>query len=278
MAASYLPAARASSRKRRGCGCHQWDPPSKPMVGVPGALSALWLRLRALDGLLGRDLCDRLFQHTICLFPGLRLKRAHSTALSALDVVPQRQASLVLCAYGSVVLACRSRFVTQAPRLRMPSMGPALKTDGRGAGGTLSSLASPSRARWPAWPRSLRSSLPAHDLPLPWSSLETRQQHRSLGARCSTPTPSLSCALRLWQRRTCLPLALRHATVQAPLDAPPASAKWMPSMGPALKADGRAAGGPLSSLASPSPARWPALPRSSRSSLQARDLLLPKSS
>src|SRR4051794_27414024 len=185
------------------------------MVGVPGALSALWLRLRALEGLLGRDLRDRLFQHTICLFPGLRLKRAHSTALSALDVVPQRQASLVLCAYGSVVLACRSRFVTQAPRLRMPSMGPALKTDGRGAGGTLSSSLPPSLPIWPAWPRSLRSSLPAHDLPLPWSSLETRQQHRSLGARCSTPTPSLSCALRLWQRRTCLPLALRHASAEA---------------------------------------------------------------
>ena len=97
---------------------------------LPGTLSALWLRLRALDGLLCSDLRDRLFQHTICLFPGLRLKRANSTALSALDVLPQRQASLVLCAYGRVVLACSSRFVTQTRELRpkrMPSMGPALK-------------------------------------------------------------------------------------------------------------------------------------------------------
>src|SRR6476619_949301 len=57
--------------------------PLKTDGRVPGALSALWLRLRALDGLLCRDLCDRLFQHKISLFPGLRLKRANSTALSA---------------------------------------------------------------------------------------------------------------------------------------------------------------------------------------------------
>ena len=87
-------------------------PALKPMVGVPGALSARWLRLRALDGLLCRDLRDRLLQHSICLFPGLRLKRANSTALLTLDVVTQRQASLVLCGYGRVVLACSSRFVT----------------------------------------------------------------------------------------------------------------------------------------------------------------------
>ena len=53
--------------------------------------------------LLGRDLRNRFFQHTICLFPGLHLESTDSTALCA-----------------------RSE--------RMPSMGPALKTDGRGAG------------------------------------------------------------------------------------------------------------------------------------------------
>src|SRR3954453_2867695 len=105
------------------------------MVGVPGALSALWLRLRALDGLLCRDLGDRLFQHTICLFPGLRLESSNSTALSALDVVSQRLATFVLGTDCRVILACSSRFVTQPCNERMPSMGPALKTDGRGCRG-----------------------------------------------------------------------------------------------------------------------------------------------
>src|SRR3954466_3618672 len=88
------------------------------MVGVPGALSAAWLRLRALDGLLCRDLGDRLFQHTICLFSGLRLESSNSTALSALDVVSQRLATFVLGTDCRVVLACSSRFVTQARKLR----------------------------------------------------------------------------------------------------------------------------------------------------------------
>src|SRR3954467_12030615 len=121
MAASYLPAARASSRKRASScagGCHRWDPPSKPMVGVPGALSALWLRLRALDGLLCRDLGDRLFQHTIRFFQRLRLESSSCTALSALDVVSQGHPALVLCADSSLVLAYRSRFVTQPCKFR----------------------------------------------------------------------------------------------------------------------------------------------------------------
>ena len=67
--------------------------------------------LGLLDGLFGCDLRDRLFQHTICLFPGLRLKSSNSTALSALDVVPQAKASFVLCADRGLVLACSSRFV-----------------------------------------------------------------------------------------------------------------------------------------------------------------------
>ena len=82
------------------------------MVGVPGALSALWLRLRALDGLLGRDLCDRLSQHTISFFQRLRLKCTCCTALSALDVVPQRLATLVLGTDCRVILACGPSVVT----------------------------------------------------------------------------------------------------------------------------------------------------------------------
>jgi hypothetical protein len=35
------------------------------MVVGAGVVSALWFRLRALDGLLCCDFCDRLFQHTI---------------------------------------------------------------------------------------------------------------------------------------------------------------------------------------------------------------------
>src|SRR3954469_9590878 len=105
------------------------------MVGVPGALSALWLRLRALDGLLCRDLGDRLFQHTICLFPGLRLESSNSTALSALDVVSQRLATFVLGTDCRVILACRSRFVTQARKLRISGCHRRDPLPHRGAGG-----------------------------------------------------------------------------------------------------------------------------------------------
>src|SRR4051812_13708364 len=68
------------------------------MVGVPGALSAAWLRLRALDGLLCRDFSDRLFQYTISFFARLRLKCTSCTALSALDVVPERLCSALIAA------------------------------------------------------------------------------------------------------------------------------------------------------------------------------------
>ena len=71
-------------------------PALKPMAGVPGGtLSSRASPSRARWPALLRS-CDRLFLHTIRLFPGLRLKCSCSPALSALDVVPQRQASFVL--------------------------------------------------------------------------------------------------------------------------------------------------------------------------------------
>src|SRR3954470_18743703 len=90
-----------SSAIREACKLWQADAidgtrPKNRWSGVPGALTAAWLRLRPLDGLLCRDLGDRLFQHTICLFSGLRLESSNSTALAALDVVSQRLATFVL--------------------------------------------------------------------------------------------------------------------------------------------------------------------------------------
>src|SRR5690242_6243973 len=66
------------------------DPPSQPMVGVPGTHYALWLPLHALDGLLCCDLSDRLFQG---LFRGIRRKRANSAATRSADIESQAKAS-----------------------------------------------------------------------------------------------------------------------------------------------------------------------------------------
>src|SRR3982751_4445838 len=88
------------------------------MGGGTGWEPQLWLRLRALDGLLRRDLRNALFQHTIRFFQRLRLESTSCTALSALDVVSQGHPALVLCADSSLVLAQRARFVTQAGKLR----------------------------------------------------------------------------------------------------------------------------------------------------------------
>src|SRR5690242_175740 len=83
-----------------------------PWAACLARRSLSYLR-RLLDGLLGRDPSNHLFQLLVGLFsrPGRECPRR--STLRAADVVSKRLTTLVFCADGSVILAHGAGFVTK---------------------------------------------------------------------------------------------------------------------------------------------------------------------